>query len=323
MSVNESRDELIEKIKNDMRKSGFPLEFHVLNVCSTKDTGRMPGLRYEFLEKQRELDLLCSFEQITLGPRKDATLQHTSTTLVIECKKRSDKPWVFISSPSYSFSNMVYHLKYTSEYNLYLAERQMYPLLTHILPMLHNNYYTDQSIPRCVSYYEAFSDRDKSSSIYKAIDSVISYILYRRESRIELQRQFGTHSEFYLPIVVLDGNLFEASIDIENIELNERAHVQLRTFHREDIYVIDVVTRDYFARLFDKVEAFHSDIVSAIRNLKFPAEFRTAAWANLKAMRNEVDDGAVLTAMIDPRQARQLITASKEPTPKRVRRKPR
>ena len=45
---NNNSANLPEKIKEDMRKSGFPLEFHVLNVCSTKDTGRMPNLRYEF-----------------------------------------------------------------------------------------------------------------------------------------------------------------------------------------------------------------------------------------------------------------------------------
>ena len=63
---NNNSANLPEKIKEDMRKSGFPLEFHVLNVCSTKNTGRMPGLRYEF-QRERELDLLAFFEEISTG----------------------------------------------------------------------------------------------------------------------------------------------------------------------------------------------------------------------------------------------------------------
>src|SRR5438046_132192 len=130
-----SEKELIEKIKKDMENSGFPLEFHVLNVCSTKNTGRMPSLRYEFQGQPRELDLLAFFEEITINRKKDATLQHTSTDLIVECKKRADKPWIFMSSPSYSFSNMLYHLRYTSDYNVYFASKQLPPLLAQIFPM--------------------------------------------------------------------------------------------------------------------------------------------------------------------------------------------
>jgi len=136
MSDMASRTELIEKIKKDMLNSGFPLEFHVLNVCSTKNTGRMPGLKYEFLGQLRELDLLAFFEETTLGPKKDPTLQHTCTDLVIECKKRADKPWVFMSSSSYYFPSETSHLKYMSEYDSYFAHQQEPSLLTQILPTL-------------------------------------------------------------------------------------------------------------------------------------------------------------------------------------------
>ena len=162
--------------------------------------------------------------------------------MIIECKKRLDKPWVFISSPSYSFSDMMFHLQYESEYNLYFARKQQYPLLPQIYPKLFRNYYADPTIRRCVSYYEAFKDPQQPSDIYKAIDSVVSYMLYKRSRRRKRGKEFGTFSEFYLPIVVLDGKLFEASISESNINVDERQHIQLRTYHREDIYAIDVLT---------------------------------------------------------------------------------
>jgi hypothetical protein len=238
MPDNESHTELAEKIKKDLQNSGFPLEFHVLNVCSTKNTGRMPGLRYEFLDQPRELDLLANFEDIALNPKEDATLQHTSTDLIIECKKRADKPWVFFSSPSYSFSNVLFHLKYMSEYDLYFTKRHTHRLLPRIFQRLKSNHYADEAIPRCISYYEAFKDPNQPSDIYKALDSVISYLLYRRISRMKRREEFGTYSEFYLPVVVLDGKLFEASISSDTIDVSERPHIQLRTFHREDIYIV-------------------------------------------------------------------------------------
>jgi len=137
-------------------------------------------------------------------------------------------------------------------------------------------------MPRCTSYYEAFKDPNQPSDIYKAIDTVVSYVLYRRAHRIKIAEMFGTFSEFYVPTVVLNGKLFEASISQDTIEVRERPHIQLRTFHRDDIYIIDVVTKDYFPRFFNKVEALHLEVVSAIRKLTFPAAFRSIAWSKLK-----------------------------------------
>ena len=298
-----SEKELIEKIKKDMENSGLPLEFHVLNVCSTKNTGRMPSLRYEFQGQPRELDLLAFFEEITINRKKDATLQHTSTDLIVECKKRADKPWIFMSSPSYSFSNMLYHLRYTSDYNVYFASKQLPPLLAQIFPMLPRNYYADASIPRCISYYEAFRDPKLPSDIYKSIDNIVSYLLYKRARRIKGQEEFGTFSEFYLPIIVLDGKLFEASISKDGIEVVARPHIQLRTFHREEIYVIDIVTRDHFAKLFKKIDVFHLELVSAIRRLKLPANFRAKAWSKLKQVLDTDYDGMIAMVKAEARRS--------------------
>jgi hypothetical protein len=280
---NTTSADLVERIKQDMQRSGFPLEFHVLNVCSTKNTGRMPGLRYEFLKQPRELDLLASFEEIALNRKEDANLQHTRTELIIECKKRADKPWVFMSSPWYSFTDVLYHLNYSSEYDVYFAKKELPPLLDQIARKLKGTHYTDSLIPKCISYYEAFKDPNQPSDIYKAIDNVVSYILWERGRRLESLQEFGTFSEFYFPIVVLDGKLFEATITHDKIEVNERPHIQLRTFHQDGIFIIDFVTREHFEKVFSTIEHFHRKVVSAIRSLHLPSEFRRAAWARHKA----------------------------------------
>jgi len=293
--------EFVEKIENDIRKSGFPLEMFVLNVCSTKNTGRMPSVRYEYLDKLREIDLLAFFETI-------AASHHTSTDLIIECKKSSEKPWVFFSTPSYKFDSVASFIKYASDFDAYFGKRGFVPLLAQIYPGLKVGHYSDSGVPRCVSYYEAFRSTSAPSEIYGAIDSVITYLNYRRSSRLKASEEFGTFSEFYLPVIVLDGNLFEATVELDQVSVRARPHIQLRTFHKEDIYIIDVVLRDHFQQFFDEVSKFHDEIVRCIASLSLPKEFKTAAQAKHKELIGPPDtDGRLAMAFARVGQKRRKL----------------
>ncbi len=77
----------------------------------------------------------------------------------------------------------------------------------------------------------------------------------------------------------MDGKLFEERVDTDKVHVRERSHFQLRTFHREDVYIIDIVTRDHFQRFFEAVSEFHAELVRCIASLCLPAEFREAARA--------------------------------------------
>ena len=155
-------------------------------------------------------------------------------------------------------------------------------LLAQIGPRIGKCSHADPQMSRCITYYEALKGTSNPSEIYRAIDSVITFLSYRRISRAKRHQKFGVFSEFYLPIIVLDGRLFEAVVNQSKVEVHERSHVQLRTFHREEIYIVDVVVKDYFQDFFNNAEQFHKELVSAIRKLKLPVEFRTAARANIK-----------------------------------------
>jgi hypothetical protein len=131
--------ELLQKIENDIRKSGFPLEVEVLNVCSTKNTGRLPSVRYEYAGQLREIDLIEFYE--TFSDKGDPLPQHTITELIIECKKSAEKPWVFFSTPSYHFENVASFLKYSSEFDLHFAAIRDIPLLPRIYPAILKTHY--------------------------------------------------------------------------------------------------------------------------------------------------------------------------------------
>ena len=84
--------EIVSRITNEIKRSGFPLEIFCLNISSKKNTGRMPNIRYQCEEGVKEIDLYAFFEEINLTPKKGDNPQHTSTALVVECKK-SKYPW--------------------------------------------------------------------------------------------------------------------------------------------------------------------------------------------------------------------------------------
>jgi hypothetical protein len=308
----DSDNDFFEKVKADLKKSGFPLEAHVLNICSAKNTGRMPSLKYKYMDKVREIDLLAFYETIDLAPQKQSIPQHTSTNLIIECKKSESKPWVFLSSPAYSFDKILSSLKYFSDLDSHFALRGLPPLLAQIYPKIKKSHYADASLPRCFSYYEAFKGPDKPSEIYAAIESVTNYLSYRYQSRANRPEEAGTFSEFYLPIVVLEGRLFEASISETDIDLHERSHLQLRTWRSEahnDLFVIDIVTRDKFPKFFDDLEQFHNEIVSSIKAIKFPNEFRRAALARTKRPKTDFYVNGLISMMMH--DAKQRAKAKK------------
>lgn len=262
-------DDLIARIESDIRKSGFPLEMYVLNVCSTKNTGRLPNVRYEYLDQLREIDLCAFFSS------KRPT-HYTSTTLIIECKTSASKPWVFFSTPSYKMEDVTFFLHYESAFDPPFAESRRPPLLSQIRSKMKNSYYGDASIPRCVSYYEAFRSTSERSEIYKAIDSVITYLGYRSAWRRSRFRSWPDHSDFYLPVVVLDGPLFEATVELDKVSVCARPHIQLRTLHREKMYVIDIVSREHFKQFFEQVEKFHEEVVHCLDRLQLPKKTRIA-----------------------------------------------
>lgn len=279
----EPSPEFIKSIETDIENSGFPLELQVLNICSKKNTGRMPNVRYEFHGQVREIDLYAFFETMDFKSRGSAVTQHTTTDLIIECKKSLKKPWVFFSSPSYSFEDVSYFLKYSSEFDSYYSSIQAPDLLAQIRPKITKSHYAAPTIPRCITYYEAFKGTSSApSEIHRAIDSVITYLTHRQELRDNPALGIGNFTEFYLPIIVLDGYMFEASSNLTEVKVQARQHLQLRTFHREDIYIIDVVTRDHFDKFFDELAEFHEQLVAAIRSLRLPSAFKKALIAKEK-----------------------------------------
>ena len=264
--------DMIGQIKKEIEKSGFPLELYVINICSKKNTGRMPNIRYTYEGNLREIDLYAFFEEINLNPKEGENLQHTGTAMIIECKKSKDKPWVFFSSSMHQSTDVFCFTKYVSDFDLYFNREKTYPLLSQIYENLSKNHYKDKRIPKCITYFEAFKNPSTSSEIYKGIDSVLSFLCYKRGSVSKRRNELGFFTEFFFPIIVFEGALFEANVERDEVNVKEQRHIQLRTDYNEEVFSIDIVERGYFEKFLSLIEKDHLELVKAIDKIHFSEE---------------------------------------------------
>jgi len=267
------KKDLIRKIKEEIEKSGFPLELFVIDICSKKNTGRKPNQRYTYDGKLKEIDLHAFFEEIKFNSSSNP--QHTVSSLIIECKKSKEKPWIFFSSPMFKGSHSFHFLKYLSTYDDYFLKNKKHKLLGQIWKHITKNHYLDTKIPKCISYFEAFKNPNQESRIYDAVQSVLAFMKYNMTNWVSRERsEYDGFNHFYYPIIVIDGALFEANVEDGRTRLIERNHLQIRTLFDGYIYIIDVVKKSYFETLFNIIEMNHKEIVRAINKMKIPKELR-------------------------------------------------
>jgi len=266
---------LVENVKKEILRTGFPLEIAIINICSKKNTGRIPNIRYTYKQKLKEIDLIAQFETNVSPPNKSETQQYTRTVLVIECKKSQAKPWVFFSLDMYENMPFAGFMKYVSDFNLYFRKVGRKSLLGQVIKFIKANHY-NHKLPKCITYFEAFKPHQANSEIYDAVDSVLSFLTYAMENESADSHTAGDNTVFFFPVVVLDGTLFEAKVHGDEVELIERKHILLRASYSQEIFIVDFVTKEYFESFFNTIEADHTELVWCINKISLPAKHRRA-----------------------------------------------
>lgn len=231
-------EDLNKRIIEDIQKTAFPSELKLAMTLKENDwTVEQNSTYYDFeLDKSRGIDIIAS--KLFLD---ETNKLGVSLNLIIEVKK-SHRPWVFFSIPYVQEENLSYkgpgfrQIIYTNNFKIdnLPAEKLM------------------QEFPRNskkfigISYYEAFKSTKKKSDIFEAILSVIKASFYRRindfgdslhkeKNEENYKRPKFLPSMFqmihiYMPIVVLDGLLYEAVVKSkEDINLYNSSYVPLTT----------------------------------------------------------------------------------------------
>ncbi|MBU1158591.1 MAG: hypothetical protein KKE24_04555 [Candidatus Thermoplasmatota archaeon] len=260
----------------------------VIRECSKVAEIALPNRHYMVDGVLKEIDVHATY--YTAVPDRERHNQVTRTNLVIECKKAHSSSWVFFSSRNTEEMYGPIGVKYKSTFDDYLKKsaRTAYDeRLIFKYPICSKNHHFDHIAPQCISYDEVFGEtkgknKKKEPSIFEAIQSVTLYIQFLMQRWDKFRpHSFDATTDIYCPVVVLDGQMFEARLGPDDdVELIRQHHIQLMV-EREEINAkfydstcwIDFITEDYLPEFLRRIRTEHDDTVDAIENLPFPKSY--------------------------------------------------
>jgi len=249
--MSQNRKALEELLRKEIQNSGFPLENYCSIVLSKNGWGVTPHFMYLSTESRSEAD----FREIDIFAVK-RTKTGVLNTLIIECKKQENKPWVLFEG---NRQNVNVH-------TLNVGDPQLYEELS---TEFKNHYYYEK-IP-CVYHFPRFEKKNEPEVILQAINKILDAVAshVNRERTIlsklttfepELRRQIR---RVFYPVIVLDGMLYKAHLDEDGtITLTDSDYLQLlviralryadetipnagiEAFRRR--YIIDIVKKEHF-----------------------------------------------------------------------------
>ncbi|OCX54219.1 hypothetical protein BEL04_08140 [Mucilaginibacter sp. PPCGB 2223] len=247
---------LEDKIRAEIKKSGFPLELELTEKLRNEDNVLVfSNITFQNGEKSiRELDVVAIFQdqdnEWSNGP--------VGSQLLIECKKTDKYPWVFFEEvyDPLTILGIVQKIDYSTDLKI---EGRGSVLIGGANTELNQHFYDDINISKARTYFEALKGSN-DSTIYKAVMNIFQGRKYLKElfsrqyeNRIVHSDKARTFLRQY--VIVLDGNLVLASKNTDDFDLQNVNHVILRSMDTDsktsdylfgDEVLIDVITREYF-----------------------------------------------------------------------------
>jgi hypothetical protein len=94
----------------------------------------------------------------------------------------------------------------------------------------------------------------------------MNYIEYRRSKWEEISEL--TDTETFMPVILFEGDMFNASMEGDDFTLKEEKHIQLRTYRQDSLCLVDIVNRQYFPEFVSNVSALQKKLEKAIGRVK-------------------------------------------------------
>jgi len=247
----------LEYIKSIIAKTGYPLEIQIssmLDSCWDSVTNTDSYFDREE-QKLRDIDIVTTSRFIE--KEYNVTLQ---TGLVIECKKTKNYAWVFFTRP-FNFDPVEVTGQYLDSLQCVTRKLEKNDYLCDLLNFTKGVHY--RNFNRVSVAYSEFlldqSELDKNSrnkrEIFEAQKQVKKYLDCQTEQFIKYSNEDKSIiAHFYFPCIVFDGDLYEAIVTEEGLELKEVEHLLLSTNYKspfaifEQIVLIDIVKKEYFDR---------------------------------------------------------------------------
>lgn len=273
---------LEDYIREKVAESGYPLEIEVSNTLES--LGYAVHNTHYFQDPEtkegRSIDILATpFFESSIKFREIVPFE----SLAIECKKSNNYAWVFFTRPNeynkgLSPSNLMSGQCKSSipnNINPYGTSMDDW-LILELYPNLH--YASFERI--AIAYHEvknkSLDKSNKRSStgrqeIFEAIIQLTKFVNYRIHGHLGLLNEKKKVSQelccLMFPIVVFDGDLFEAKDQLGELVLERKNHVLLKTDYlcpycrKIESYGMDIVHKSF-------VKEFINEINEDIKNLE-------------------------------------------------------
>jgi hypothetical protein len=205
-----SNPDLEKKILDEIGKTGFPLELRVSAWLQNRGYFIANSVYYvdHDEDKGREVDLRALKNYEFKVEREQYYVRHY---LLIECKKSSNKPWVIFTSPITGYDKKLHQIDcrgFADDAIWYFEDGVESLQITH--PFTAGK-------RRGRSYFEPFKNSETSEAIFKALTTSVKATIATRDSYYS-----GGHPNicFYYPLVVFEGDLYEAYLEGNDVKLN-------------------------------------------------------------------------------------------------------
>lgn len=254
-----------EKVREDILKSGFPLELEVSNILESKEWVASPKEYILDRESDKEYELDIRGIKTNTSKTKEKNYDFVSSfNLYIECKKSEKHPWVFftrkkkINELSGSIIKHIHNFGINKFFNishsffsdaLYFESKVDYSKLKILSwEKVSTNY--------CV----AFRKSSDENEIYKAIKNLFNSVKIRRleaQNRYSGGRWANIILETFIPIVIFDGKLFEGFFSNGKLTVEECEYATLIYNTGDDRIrrlLIFIVKKEVFPNLLNNLE---------------------------------------------------------------------
>jgi len=260
-------DKIVSNIKNDIKKSGFPLEIEVGALLSRNnwDVNHQTYFYDQEEDKARALDIVATRLELIESSR----LNRINITLLIECKRSFDKPWVFYTTPKgENHEPMLGSVSFIKFISVPELELRNYGLF-------YQSHYFFNEIQKITTLnYEPFSER---KNIFTATNQVLKALHYKRKTTKELLRKLPSHLQniviIYYPLIVFDGMMYECELSENDIEITPLEYIQYKVSHgisgeTEETFIVDVVKKKFLDTYISWINQEIETMIHFAQNLK-------------------------------------------------------
>jgi len=281
--MNQACESLEERIRKFLLKSGFPLEISMCQKLEKRKWLVFPNEYYRDSETQmdKEIDIIARGVESDHGVTKiDEKL--ICITLLIECKRKSDKPWVFFlrDKGGQSFIGTLKFSTNIGEKKGYILTKEQKGSIHDISELLQFDSLSQYKFTKyATSYVIPFTDNEKEKrEIYEAVNSVYSALKNEKpsfESKSFLSQPSMVLVNFFLPVIIFEGDLYTATLQKDDFHLKKVDYIPYilnsgdEEIRRSLIHIVNSKAIDAFLQmieydlrlLFNRVESLQFERV--------------------------------------------------------------